>query len=213
MKKTDLMSLRDRKKLETRQQIQEAARALITEYGYEKTTMRALAKAAGVGLGTISLHFKDKKSLLLASFYDDIGQVLTEAIASVPFNVPVRDQLLYILRQVYGYYSKHTGYLRSVVKEALFTRGAWREAFDLQIQGGIVAVGDLIEAAKERGEVKPDVNGQQVAFIGWSLYINGLIDGLKQDNFDPDEQVAKVAPLLDVVFGGVLIEGGARGHQ
>lgn len=212
MKKTDTMSLRDRQKLETRQQIQEAARALITEYGYEKTTMRALAKAAGVGLGTISLHFKDKKSLLLASFHDDIGRVLAEAIASVPLDVSVRDQLLYIIRQVYGYYSNNTRYLRSVVKEALFTRGAWREAFDLQIQQGIMAVGELIEAAKVRGEVKPDANGQQVAFIGWSLYLNGLIDGFKQDDFDPDEQVAKVAPLLDVALSGVLT-GGSHGHQ
>jgi len=204
MKKDDL-SLRDRQKLETRQQIQDAARALIAEHGFEKTTIRALAKAAGVGVGTISLHFKDKKSLLLASFHEDIGRVSMEAIKSVPRDEPIREQLLYILGKVYGYYATHTNFLRSVVKEALFTRGEWREAFDQQIEVAMSLMGQLVEAAKDRGEVKPDVNGVQVAAICWGIYLNGLIDGFKQDNFDPETQVAKVAPLWDIVLGGVLV--------
>ena len=205
MKDNDDLSLRDRQKNETRQQIQDAARVLITERGFEKTTMRALAKAAGVGLGTISLHFKDKKSLLLASFHEEIGCVSMGAIESVPRDEPVREQLLYILREIYGYYSTQTRYLRVVVKEALFTRGEWREPFDLQINVAISLMGELIEAAKERGEVKPDINGEQVAALCWGLYLNGLIDGLKQDRFDQEAQVAKVVPLWDIVLGGVLV--------
>jgi len=205
MKESGNLSLRDRQKLETRRQIQAAAKALIIELGYEKTTMRALAKAAGVGLGTISLHFKDKKSLLLASFYDEIGSVAQGALESVPRNEHVREQLLYILREVYGYYATHTGFLRTVVKEALFTRGEWRGDLDRQVDVYIRLMGELVEAGKERGEVKSDVNGEHVAAICWSLYLNGLIDGFNQDRFDPDAQVARVEPLWDIVLGGVLV--------
>ena len=205
MKDSDKLSLRERQKNETRQQIQDAARILITEHGFEKTTMRSLAKAAGVGLGTISLHFKDKRSLLLASFHEEIGRVSMEAIESVPQDEPIREQLLYILRKIYGYYATQPRYLRVVVKEALFTRGAWREAFDLQLGVAISLMGEIIESAKERGEVKPDINGEQVAALCWGLYLNGLIDGLKQDCFDPEAQVAKVEPLWDIVLSGILV--------
>lgn len=204
MKDRAKLSLRDRQKSETRQQIQNAARVLITEHGFEKTTMRALAKAAGVGLGTISLHFKDKKSLLLASFHEEIGRVSMEAIESVPQDEPLREQLLYILRKIYGYYATQTRYLRVVVKEALFTRGAWREAFDQQLGVAISLMGEIVESAKERGEIKPDINGEQVAALCWGLYLNGLIDGFKQDRFDPEAQVAKVESLWDIVLDGIL---------
>jgi AcrR family transcriptional regulator len=205
MKDTNELSLRERQKSETRQQIQNAARELITKHGFEKTTMRALAKEAGVGLGTISLHFKDKKSLLLASFHEGIGCVMMDAIGSVPQDEHIREQLLYILQKIYAYYATQTRYLRVVVKEALFTRGAWREAFDQQLGEAIVLMGALIESAKERGEVKPDINSEQVASLCWSIYLNGLIDGFKQERFDPDAQVAKVAPLWDIVLSGVLV--------
>jgi AcrR family transcriptional regulator len=205
MKESDNVTLRDRQKSETRTQIQSTARALIIELGYEKTTMRALAKAAGVGLGTISLHFKDKKSLLLASFFDEIESVAQGALESVPRNEHVREQLLYIFREVYGYYAMHTDFLRTVIKEALFIRGEWGAVFDRQIGGYICLMGELIEAGKERGEVKPEINGEHVATICWGLYINGLLEGFKQDRFDSDAQVARIEPLLDIVLGGVLV--------
>ena len=203
MKESDDLSLRDRQKVETRQLIQETARALIAEHGFEKTTMRALAKAAGVGLGTISLHFKDKKSLLLASFHDEIGLVSMEAIESVPVDASLQEQFLHIYAALYKYYATQTRYLRVVVKEALFARGAWGNAFDEQLQGAIFLVGGLIELAKERGEVKPDINNEHLAALCWGVYLDGLIDGFKQDRFEPEVQAIKVKALLDIIFMGV----------
>lgn len=199
------MTLRDRQKMETREEIQRVARSLITEYGYEKTTMRAIAKAAGVGVGTVSLHFKDKKSLLLASFYDEIGKVLFQALGRTPQDVSLREQLLFLLREVYEYYSTHTLFLRSVLKEALFTRGEWREKFDSQLFESMKLVAGLVETAKERGEVKPEVDSFQFAAVGWSIYLFGLINGLNAEHFDAGFQVEQVGPMLDVVLNGVLV--------
>lgn len=196
------MSLRERQKRETRLHIQEVAKSFIAENGYEKTTIRALAKAAGVGVGTISLHFKDKKSLLLASFHQEIGEVAVTAIGTVPQGKPLREQLLHILNEVYRYYATNTQYLRAVVKEALFVSGEWGEIFDRQIQECIGLVVVLLEEAKKRGEVRSDFDSPAATMVFWSIYINGLIDGLKQDDFLPDVQTAKVMPLVDVVLAG-----------
>jgi hypothetical protein len=130
---------------------------------------------------------------------------MKDAIGSVPQDEHIREQLLYILQKIYAYYATQTRYLRVVVKEALFTRGAWREAFDQQLGEAIVLMGALIESAKERGEVKPDINSEQVANLCWSIYLTGLIDGFKQERFDPDAQVAQVVPLWDIILGGILV--------
>lgn len=198
------LSKRDRQKMETRQQIQDAARSLITRCGYEKTTMRALAEEAGVGLGTIGLHFNDKKSLLFSTFYDEIGSVAIRALESVPENGSLREQFLHLLHSIYSFYGEHTIFLRSVVKEALFATGEWREKFAVQIKAMVGLVAALIEAAKERGEVRQDVNSHELGHVCWALYLNTLIEGLSSDEFDVEAMVAQVTPLLDVVLHGVL---------
>jgi AcrR family transcriptional regulator len=48
---------------DTKAQIAEAARALFTEYGYQATTVRAIAAAAGVDQALISYHFGSKQGL------------------------------------------------------------------------------------------------------------------------------------------------------
>lgn len=151
MKETTNLSRQDVRKLETRKLIQDAARVLIAEHGYEKTTMRMLAKEAGVGLGTISLHFTDKQSLLLASFYDEIGALALRAIKEVQKDHPLREQILTIIECLYDYYATNTHYLRAVVREALFVRGEWRERFDMQIKQTTTVAASLFEEAKRRG--------------------------------------------------------------
>lgn len=198
-------SQRDQQKQQTRALIKETARKLITECGYEKTTMRALAEAAGVGVGTIALHFQDKRTLLLSTFYDEIGAVSLEAVESVPADAPLKEQFLYILHGLYRYYAQHALFLRSVVKEALFATGEWRDKYAAQFEAVLVLVAALVDAAKERGEAMSDVDSRGLAHVCWCLHVDTLINGLTDDTFDPDAMVARLEPMMDVVLRGVLI--------
>lgn len=49
--------------------ILEAAAGLLARWGYRKTTVDDVARAAGVGKGTIYLHWKDKTSLFRAAIW------------------------------------------------------------------------------------------------------------------------------------------------
>lgn len=51
----------------TRQRLLTATADLVCEVGYAQTTVRAVARAAGIAEGTIYRHFPDKASLLLAA--------------------------------------------------------------------------------------------------------------------------------------------------
>ncbi|WP_207263674.1 TetR/AcrR family transcriptional regulator [Desulfovibrio sp. Huiquan2017] len=201
------VSLRERHKAETRRRIQEAARTLIAEKGFEGATMRGLASAAGVGVGTIALHFQDKTSLLFSAFFEDISEISRRAVETAPRDGDIREQFRHMLRTMYGYYGENTLFLRSVVKEALFADGEWKARFDGLMQEILGRVAEQVEARKTTGEVRRDVSGLRVARVCWSLYAAGLIDGLNHDRFDVDGQVAGVMELVDVVLGGVLAGG------
>lgn len=203
---TQMATSREQQKAETRQHIQAVAKRLMMERGFERTTMRDLAKAAGISVGTIALHFKDKKSLLLATFYEEVSEVARGAIESVPDGLPLRDTIEHILRREYRFYADDTGYLRNVVKETLFVRGEWMESFDALRHEMVLRLVALIEEAQARGEVKPDVDCHGVTMVLWSLYLSGLIEGFKQQAFDADTMVEMVMQLVDVVLYGVLDE-------
>ncbi len=49
------------------ERILDAAAALLLRWGYRKTTIEDVAREAGVGKGTIYLHWKDKNALFLAA--------------------------------------------------------------------------------------------------------------------------------------------------
>lgn len=67
-KPTSLPRYREANKADKRRRIREAARKLFSRQGYEATTMRQIAKEAGVAVGTLSLYADDKRDLVLLIF-------------------------------------------------------------------------------------------------------------------------------------------------
>jgi AcrR family transcriptional regulator len=66
----------------TRNRIVEAALRLFQENGYARTTMRAIAKEAGVSVGNAYYYFKSKEELV-QGFYDRIAELHTQRSADI----------------------------------------------------------------------------------------------------------------------------------
>src|SRR5690348_2514401 len=58
---------------ETRQRILDTALVLFRERGFEETTLREIAKAAGLSLGAAYYYFHSKEALV-AAYYDYVQQ-------------------------------------------------------------------------------------------------------------------------------------------
>ena len=94
---------RQRQKENTKELILNTAYKLFAEKGYANTTMRFLAKEAGVGLGTIFKHFPDKPSLLVEAYKGDLGSIIIEAFKTIPES-GIKNQLLHVTRYIYTFY-------------------------------------------------------------------------------------------------------------
>jgi AcrR family transcriptional regulator len=73
------MSLRERKKQETRQRIGEAAHRLFDERGFDAVTVASVAEAAGVSEGTVFNYFPTKEDLFYSGM-EAFEAALVEAI-------------------------------------------------------------------------------------------------------------------------------------
>lgn len=68
---------------ETRDRLYRTSLELFAQEGYEPTTLRDIARAAGVSPGLLYRYFPSKQALLLA-FYDDLSARFLSAAAALP---------------------------------------------------------------------------------------------------------------------------------
>lgn len=71
-----MMSNRERKKIEKRQRILDAAVKVIAKNGFQGTTISEVAAEAGVADGTIYLYFENKDALLVSIFEEAMDQFI-----------------------------------------------------------------------------------------------------------------------------------------
>jgi AcrR family transcriptional regulator len=79
------LGLRERKKIQTRDSIRDAAVRLFIESGYAKTTIEQIAEVAEVSPSTFFRYFPTKESVLIA---DDLNHAMVDALATQPADVP-----------------------------------------------------------------------------------------------------------------------------
>ncbi|MFE3586232.1 TetR/AcrR family transcriptional regulator [Streptomyces niveus] len=91
------LGLRERKKLKTRVAIREATYRLITDQGYEATTVEQIAAAAEVSPSTVFRYFPTKEDIVLTDEFDD--PVMEAAIRARPADEPPLESLRAVLRQ------------------------------------------------------------------------------------------------------------------
>jgi AcrR family transcriptional regulator len=193
---------RQQQKEDTRRIILDAAYALFAETGYDKTTMRALSARAGVGLGTIFKHFPDKPSLLVAAYLEDMGIVISRALATIPTR-PVQEQLLHLTRSIYSFYAQDLSFSRALISESIFLGGEHGSALDEQLQLFLQTVAMKVAEAVERGELPQETDPALSAQAFGSFYFGALVMGLKTPDFDVEGQVQLVGAMLDTWFAGL----------
>jgi AcrR family transcriptional regulator len=192
---------RKKNKAETRRIIFDTAYKLFEEKGYQKVTMRELAARAGVGLGTIFQHFKDKSTLLVSVFEHEFQPLVDQAFASVP-QADLKTQLLYLVRQFYAFYAQRPHISRILIKE-LYIDPKNAEHISSSFLRDIGKLETLFVAAKQRGEIDPRTNANDAVVLWWSYYSFVLLQALQSPYFDVDEQLNVFERLMDQQLNGI----------
>lgn len=159
---------------ETQKRILEVARAHFERDGFEASSFRAIAEAAEVAVGTVALHFVDKRGLLHAALHDDLERAIALCVTRGTRGSLVK-RLSDIFEPAYAYYARRPELSRTLLESSLFAASPWKERFAGQAIRVHARLVEVVEAARQRGEVARDADVAVFAASAFSFYYMALI--------------------------------------
>ncbi len=184
---------RAQQKRATRAAVLSAARALFAERGFEQTTMRDIAGAANVAVGTLFTHFADKRVLLSEALHDELDGVLQAARETAPACGIAR--LLHLSEHLFAYYAARPALAAVLVKESLISPLSERSE---QVLYGFLREAE--ESIERAGLLREGVSATDAASVFFALYIAVLLGGLRADPMPVHDMTQQLARLLHVAF-------------
>ncbi|GIF13608.1 TetR/AcrR family transcriptional regulator [Actinoplanes teichomyceticus] len=143
-----------------RQAILRAALELLADSGYADLTVEAIAARAGVGKQTIYRWWRGKGAVIL----DALVESATAGAAALPDTGDLRADLRAVLRGTVAEFAdpKLSATTRALTIETLSDDRLAEEVRDRLLRPQLAAVADRLRAARRAGQVRADVDLDQV---------------------------------------------------
>lgn len=185
------MISRAERKLQTREEVLQAAHRVVRRQGFAKTTARDVATEAEVAVGTVFLHFPTMGNLAETLLDQTVAGALASAAASRPDGLIER--LVAVSSSLYEAYDLEPELSRQVIAGSLF-ESAPGSPSDLRMQEFGRWVGQEVSEAIQTGEIDEIDPGE--AFLSYfALYFGALVAGLR-GQLDRDAQLALLRSSL-----------------
>lgn len=192
----------------TRQQLLDAAAAVLTERGYAGATTKEIARRAGVSEGTIYRHYADKRELFGAVFANRNAADF-EAVTVLPAlagTKTVRENLLFLIEAIQDV-EREVAPLRAAASTDADLAAALLPSPSADVTGG--AVGPLdplaryLRAEQRLGRIGADVDCNAAAFALFAIPFTAVtMDRLAAATGLP--RTSDMAGAVDEVLRGIL---------
>jgi AcrR family transcriptional regulator len=198
------MSLREKKKIETKDRIFEASGRLFKEKGFENTTVDEIAKEVGIAKGTFFNYFPTKEALLLyfGEQRDELinNLIENEAKRSIPTKEKIKN-LLICLAESYEKDKELTKLLIFEYRRYIGYSGLRPGEDKSRSHHHSKILHDLLEEGIKNREVKNHIEVKKAAEILTAVYFHSLIVWLKSESifsFSTD-----ISEKIDLLFEGI----------
>lgn len=189
---------RERNKADKLRRIKIAARRLFTKKGYEATSTKEIAEAAGVSVGALFFYARDKADVCCLMAIDRIHELFSTGLKSVDDAAPLLDQLIGLFSPLFVDAARHPSLSRILIKEMMLYRE--KPNVDAWVTS---RVGKLLVAAQRRGEIQLHVAPAFVARAINQLYLAEMRDWIVGEKPKPTKGLADLRRSLDLLLTGL----------
>lgn len=202
-----ILGLRERSKLERRSRIEEAARQVFREKGFEAATTREIAARAGVGTGTLFVYARDKRELLRMVFRDQLEELSTTAFANLPADAPLLDQLMHVFRPRYEFWGADPRLSRLAVRETFGSRYGGEEDGKALPPTSYVLHDRLVELIvhnQSAGRIDASLDPQTAARLVLDVYYNENREWIADPVPEIEEGIARLRDVLALALRALV---------
>ncbi|MEG4813703.1 helix-turn-helix domain-containing protein [Microcoleus sp. K5-D4] len=191
---------------ETKKRILQAAQRLFARSGYDGTTTRDLAVAAGVAEGTLFRHFDNKKAILIEVATEGWVELLTDLLTELS-EMGSYKAVAQVMRRRMLNIRENSDMMRVCFLEAQFHPDL-RDRIQLEVIGKMSNVAEaFFETAMEKGvyrQMNPKIVAQ--VFLGMFAVAGFSQNTIMEPNASPQEMQEMAEGLADIFLNGVLLK-------
>ena len=191
------MSLREKKKIETRNKIFEIAGRLFKEKGFENTTVDEITREAGIGKGTFFNYYPTKEAILV-DFVKMKEKLVFDLVKNeLRKSTPVREKIKSTLAIVARSNEKDRDLTKLFVFEHLRRYG-----YNERTSRGLnTLIYGLMEKGLTKGEIRNGIDIKRASENITGVYYASLMEWLWSENeysFSED-----ISIKIDMIFDGI----------
>lgn len=190
----------------SRDRIKKAAIKLFAARGFDGTTTRELAEAAGVAEGTLFRHFDNKKAILIEvatqGWIDILTDLLTELSEMGSYKAVAQ-----VMRRRMWDFKKNADLMRVCFMEAQFHPDL-RDRIQLEVIDKMTHVAEgFFQSAMDKGIYRP-MNPKLVAqvFLGMFVVAGFSHNTLMEPDASPQVMKEMAEGLAEIFLNGVLVK-------
>jgi len=148
-----------------------AARLLFVTKGFDETSTREIATAAGVAQATLFLYAANKRDLLFLTVNDELELVSHRAREAARPDAPFLDNLNMALGVVYDFFGRERELARLVLREMTFYEaGAQGQRFSQTRDRMISLCCEISRMAQERGEIGQTFDHARIGAVVFAIF-------------------------------------------
>ena len=188
----------------SRDRILKAAQRLFARHGFDGTTTRDLAQAAGVAEGTLFRHFANKKAILVEVATQGWVEILTDLLTELSEMGSYKAVAQVMQRRMWNF-QKNADIMKVCFMEAQY-HTELRDRIQSEVIGKMTDVAEaFFQTAMDRGiyrQTNPKIVAQ--VFLGMFAIAGFSHNTLLEPNASPKDMQEMAEGLADIFLNGVL---------
>jgi AcrR family transcriptional regulator len=179
----------------TRKQILDASLRLFSEKGFARTSVRDIARGAGITDAAIYYHFSSKRDLFEALFEErGIASALSE-LEQATVTQPFAEYAMAVALKALEIMQGNKDFMKVLLSEAMNEDPIATEDYRLVTERWRNAQARILREFMRRGEIPPvdaDMAAHQLVVLSVGPFMDELMYGRDQDGAEPSPDLARL---------------------
>lgn len=191
--------------------ISNAARMLFVTRGFDETSTREIAKAAGVAQATLFLYAADKRDLLFLTVNDELELASYRAGDAIRPDASLLENLSACLGVVYQFFGRERALARLTLREMMFyDAGPHGRRFVQTRQRMISLCSQIARLAQDKGEIGRTYNADSIGAVMFAIFQIEVRKWLAGRATSVAEGLRRLRDAHEIVLNGLSPAGKSR---